>query len=253
MKKLDGKVAIITGGASGMGKATAIKFANEGAKVVVADFNEENGNNTINEIKSSGGEASFFKVDVSQWDQVNAMVDFAVDTYGSLDVIWNNAGISESYPLLNCNIESYERTIQINQHGVAYGIFAAAKKMVELGVKGVIINTASVFGEMGFATSFAYGASKAAIDNMTKTAALELGEYGIRVVAIAPGTVKTPIIKDVLAMGYGETLKKYHMRQKLIEPEAIANVIAFLASEDSDVINGIIIPVDDGWTSFKSF
>lgn len=249
---LKDKVVIITGGASGMGRAAAIKFSTEGAKVIVADFNEVNGKDVISEINGRNGEATFFKVDVSNFEQVKAMVDFTIETYGTLHVIWNNAGISGASPLLESDVPSYLNTIAINQFGVAYGIYAASKRMVELGVKGVIINTASVFGILASENHFAYGASKAAVENMTKTAALELAPYGIRVVGIAPGTVNTAILKDVLAMGLGEQLKSYHMRQEFIEPTDIANVVGFLASEESNVINGTIIKVDDGWTSFKT-
>lgn len=253
MKRLQGKVCIITGGASGMGKATAKRFVEEGAKVIVADFNEENGKKTVAELKELGGEAAFFKVDVSSWEQVQAMVDFAAEMYGTLDVVWNNAGIYEVYSVLDCNAESYERTVRVNQNSVAYGIFAASKKMVELGVKGVIINTSSCFATSVYANSFSYSATKAAIANMTKTAALELGEYGIRVIAIAPGTVRTPINQEALDNGLAEPLLKCHMRQQLCQPEDIANVVTFLASEESNVINGVVVPVDDGFISFKSF
>lgn len=253
MKKFDGKVVLITGGASGMGKVTAKKFAEEGAKVVVADLNELNGQNTVAEICKNGGEASFFKVDVSKSEQVKAMVDFAVDTYGTLDVAWNNAGIYEVYSVLSGNVDSYHRTVSVNQNSVAYGIFAEAKKMVDLGVRGVIINTSSCFATSVYANSFSYSLTKAAIANMTKTAALELGEYGIRVVAIAPGTVRTPINQEALDQGLAEPLLKCHMRKQLCSPDDIANVVLFLASTESNVVNGVVVPVDDGFTSFKSF
>ncbi len=235
-----------------MGRATANKFAAEGAKVIIADFDEINGQEAVSEIKARNEEANFFKVDVSNYEQVSALVEYAIETYGTLDVIWNNAGISGTSPLLDTNVPNYLNTVGINQFGVAYGIFAASKRMVELGVKGVIINTASVFGILASENHFAYGASKAAVESMTKTAALELAPHGIRVVGVTPGTVNTAILKDVLAMGLGDQLKSYHMRNNIIEPSDIANVIAFLASEESNVINGTIIKVDDGWTSFKS-
>lgn len=246
------KVIVITGGASGMGQTTAYKFASNGSKVVIADFNESNGIETVNTIRSKGGVAEFFKVDVSNYEEISNLVEFTVEQFGTLDIIWNNAGVSGASTILSQDIDTYHRTIAVNQHSVAYGIMVAGKKMKELGVKGVIINTASVFGVLSIQNYFSYGASKAAIENMTKTAALELAPYGIRVVAIAPGTVKTPIIKEALESGIGEQLKKYHMRGQLIEPIEIANVVYFLASEESSVINGTVVNLDDGWTSFKS-
>ena len=249
------KVVIITGSASGMGQVTAYKFASNGAKVVVADFNEKGGLETVEKIKSENGIAEFIKVDVSNYDQVAKMVDFAVEKFGSLDVIWNNAGISDKYSIIEMNekLDDYHRTISINQHGVAYGIMAAGKRMKELGVKGVIINTASVFGIVAIQNQFAYGASKAAVESMTRSGALEFGPYGIRVVAIAPGSIKTPMLQGVLAAGMEEQLKNYHMRRELLEPSDVANVVYFLASEESNIINGTVVKVDDGWTGFKSY
>jgi len=137
------------------------------------------------------------------------MVGFVIETYGTLDVILNNACIGDKHSIVEMNehLDDYHRTIPINQHGIAYGIMAAGKRMIELGVKGVIINTASVFGIVTIQNHFAYCASKAAVESMTRSAALEFGPFGIRVVAIVPDTVKTPIINQVIESGFGETLK----------------------------------------------
>lgn len=140
------RVAVITGGASGIGRQVSLKFARKGDRVVVADFNEAAGQETVDMIQQEGGEASFVQVDVSKPESVEALVDKAVELYGRIDVMHNNAGIGGAGPVLEQNMDLYHRTINVNQHGVAYGIIAAGRKMKELGIKGVIINTASVFG-----------------------------------------------------------------------------------------------------------
>lgn len=135
--RLANKVAIITGGASGIGKATAIRFAKEGAKVVVADLNPSNGEETVQQIRQTDGEATFYQVDVTSFEQVEALVQFAVDTYGSIDIMFNNAGIGISKPILDLQPEEYQKVIRVNQDGVYHGIVAAGRKMRDLGVKKV--------------------------------------------------------------------------------------------------------------------
>lgn len=245
------RVAVITGAASGIGRETALKFARKGDKVVVADFNEEGGRQTVSLIKEEGGEATFMKVDVSKFEQVEALVDKAVELYGSIDILHNNAGIGGMKHLLDYEMEDYDRVIGVNQNGVFYGILAAGRKMRDLNVKGVIINTASVFGYIANHGTFAYQVSKGAVRMMTQTAALELAPYGIRVVGVAPGGVDTPIIQGYKDAGLEEHMKKQQMRQELIRPEAIANAVYLLSLEEADVINGSVVMLDDGFASFK--
>lgn len=249
--RLENKVAVVTGGASGIGRATALKFAVEGAKVVVADFNEEGGKATVEHIIKNGGEAAFKKVDTSKFEQVEEVVDFAVETFGRIDVIFNNAGIGINKPLLDHDVESYHKVTSVNQDGVYHGILAASRKMVELGIHGTIINTASVFAFLASPGVISYHAAKGAVKMMTQSAALELAKNGIRVVAVAPGGVDTNIIQGYKDAGLGEHLAKQQMTGKLLQPEQIANVVAFLASDEASGINGSTVLVDDGYASFK--
>lgn len=245
------RVVVITGAGSGIGRSTAIKFASKGDKVVVADFNEKGGQETVDMIKAQNGEATFVKVDVSKFDQVESMIEKTVELYGSLDVVFNNAGIGKIIPFLDYTVEDYDRVIGVNQHGVFYGMLAAGRKMRDLNIKGVIINTASVFGYLSNQYTFAYQASKGAVRMMCQTGALELAPYGIRVVGVAPGTVDTPIVQGYKDAGLTDKLKGNQMRGDLIQPEAIANAVYLLSLEEADVINGSVVMLDDGYASFK--
>ncbi|WP_414850779.1 SDR family NAD(P)-dependent oxidoreductase [Brevibacillus sp. IT-7CA2] len=249
--RLKDKVAVITGGASGIGRTTCLKFVEEGAKVVVADFNEELGNETVVMLKDKGGEAVFKKVDVSDFNQVEELVNFTVETYGRIDTIFNNAGIVKGTPLLELEPDMYEKIIKVNQDGVYYGILTAGRKMKELGIQGTIINTSSIFGFLANAGTFSYNASKAAVKLMTQTAALELAPYGIRVVGVAPGVVDTPIYNPLKEAGKAHIMTDKQMTKQFTAPEDIANVVAFLASDEARAINGSTILVEDGYTSFK--
>ncbi|WP_110114959.1 SDR family oxidoreductase [Bacillus sp. CGMCC 1.16541] len=250
--RLKNKVSVITGGADGIGKATALKFAKEGAKVVVADMNEDAGQNVVAEVKEQGGEATFFKLDVTNFEEVNALVEFTVDTYGSIDVMFNNAGIGINKPFLDHTLEDYHKVVAVNQHGVYYGMLAAARKMKELGVKGAIINNASVFGYVATLGVTGYQAAKGAVVMLTKHGALELAPYGIRVVGIAPAAVNTNIVEGYRAAGLLDYMKKQQLTRELIEPEEIAEVVSFLATDEARVMNGSVVMADDGFASFKS-
>ncbi|MED1204680.1 SDR family NAD(P)-dependent oxidoreductase [Heyndrickxia acidicola] len=248
---MSARVAVVTGGASGIGRAASLKFASKGDKVVVADLNETGGQETVEMIKSSGGDAIFVPTNVAIFDDVETLIEKTVETYGTLDIMFNNAGIGSTSPLLDTTLEDYHRVVNVNQHGVAYGIMVAGRKMRDLHVKGVIINTASVFGYLASHGTFAYQATKGAIRMMTQNAALELAPYGIRVVAIAPGGVDTPIIQDYKDAGLLNHMKKQQMRKELLTPEAIANAAFLLTLDEADAINGSVVMVDDGYTSFK--
>ncbi|MFS0838315.1 SDR family NAD(P)-dependent oxidoreductase [Paenibacillus sp. 1P03SA] len=245
------RVAVITGGASGIGRQACLKFARKGDRVIVADFNEAGGTETAELIKKEGGEAVFVKVDVSSQESVQALVDEAVAKYGRIDVMFNNAGIGGAGPVLTQNMDLYHKTIAVNQHGVAYGIMAAGSKMKELGIKGVIINTASVFGFLASPGTFAYHATKGAVIMMSKSAALELAPHGIRVIAVAPGAVDTPIIQGFKDNGMLESMKAKVMGGELTKPETVANSVYLLSLEEADAINGSVVMVDQGYASFK--
>lgn len=245
------RVAVITGGASGIGRQVSLKFARKGDRVVVADFNETAGQETVDLIKAEGGEASFVQVDVSKQESVEALVDKAVELYGRIDVMHNNAGIGGAGPVLEQNMDLYHRTINVNQHGVAYGIIAAGRKMKELGIKGVIINTASVFGFLASPGTFAYHATKGAVIMMSKSAALELAPYGIRVVAVAPGAVDTPIIQGYKDSGLLDSMRAKVMGGELTQPEVVADTVYLVSLNEAAAITGSVVMADQGYASFK--
>ncbi|OZQ61654.1 short-chain dehydrogenase [Paenibacillus sp. VTT E-133280] len=247
----DKRVAVITGGASGIGKQTAITFASKGDQVVVADFNQQLGEETVAQIIKDGGEAIFVKTDVSKYEEVEALVEKTVATYGRIDVMFNNAGIGRVTPVLDQDLKDYHSVINVNQHGVAHGIIAAGKKMRELGIKGVIINTASVFGFLASPGTFAYHASKGAVIMMTKSAALEMSVHGIRVLAVAPGAVDTPIIQGYKDQGMVDQMKSKVMGNKLTLPEQVADTVYLLSLPEASAINGSVVMADEGYASFK--
>ncbi|MCT1401750.1 short-chain dehydrogenase [Paenibacillus sp. LC231] len=245
------RVAVITGGASGIGRQVSLKFARKGDRVVVADYNEAAGQETVDLIKKEGGEATFVQVDVSKQESVEALVDRAVELYGRIDVMHNNAGIGGAGPVLEQNMDLYHRTINVNQHGVAYGIIAAGRKMKELGIKGVIINTASVFGFLASPGTFAYHATKGAVIMMSKSAALELAPYGIRVVAVAPGAVDTPIIQGYKDSGMLDSMRAKVMGGELTQPEVVADTVYLVSLDEAAAITGSVVMADQGYASFK--
>jgi len=247
----EGKVAVVTGAGSGIGRATALKLAREGARVVVAEIDRGRGEGTVGLVRERGGEAVFEHTDVSSFEQVEAAVERAVSHYGSLDVMFNNAGIGVYKPLLEHEPEYYDRVVKVNQYGVYYGILAAGRKMRDLGVQGVIVNTASVYAFLASPGVIGYHAAKGAVRMMTQAAALELAPHGIRVVAVAPGGVDTPIIQGYKDMGLSDRLARGQMRRRLQRPEEIAAVVSLLASLQANAINGSVVMADDGYAGFK--
>ncbi|MCR2762895.1 SDR family oxidoreductase [Microbacterium sp. zg.B48] len=251
--RLEGKVAVITGGASGIGQATVLKFVREGAKVVIADMNLAQAEEVVAQVDALGfeGSATAVRTDVSVYADVAAAVARAVEVYGRLDVIFNNAGIAGGKPLLDHDPEvDYAPMIRVDQDGVYYGILAAGRQFRDQGSGGVIISTSSIYGEQAAELSFTYSAAKAAVISFTRSAAYELAEYGVRALAITPGRVGTPIINQ-FSEELRSTFAAEQLRNKMTEPDEIANVVAFLASDESNVINGTVVHVDDGYSVFK--
>ena len=251
--RLKNKVAVVTGGASGIGRATVLKFVREGAKVMIADLNLAQAEGVVAEVEALGfaGAASAVQTDVSKYSDVEAAVASAVEVYGKLDVIFNNAGIAGGKPLLDHDPEvDYAPMIRIDQDGVYYGILAAGRQFRDQGTGGVIISTSSIYGEQAAELAFTYSAAKAAVISFTRSAAYELAEYGVRAVAITPGRVGTAIINQ-----FSDELKALfaseQLRNKMTEPEEIADVVAFLASDESNVIKGTVVHVDDGYSVYK--
>jgi 3-oxoacyl-[acyl-carrier protein] reductase len=242
---LKGKVAVITGGANGLGEATALLFSEHGAKVVIVDVNQEAGEKVVSEIVKNGGVASFIKTDVSSSNDVNKMMNSVVTEYGCVDILINNAGILDDAQLVKMTEETWDRVININLKGIFLCGQAAAKVMIEKENGGVILNTSSVVGLYGNFGQSNYVASKAGVIGMTKTWARELGKHNIRVNAIAPGFMKTEIIKDMPEKIINYMKEKVYLK-RMGEPEDIANAFLYLASDMGKYVNGTVLSVDGG-------
>lgn len=250
MGKLNGKVALVTGAGSGIGRATALLFAREGAKVMVADCVVPGGRETVRMIKKAKGVAGFVKVDVSKAAQVEKMVKATVDRYGRIDILHNNAGVQGPFaPVANLAEKDWDRVINVNLKGVYLGSKYAIPIMVKQG-GGVIINTTSAAGLVGIPTVGAYCASKGGVIQLTRAMALELLAQNIRVNCICPGGVLTPMMELWMppdAAGR-EAFLKGSPGGRPIQPEEIARAALFLASDDSSSCIGSVLVVDRGWT-----
>lgn len=250
--KLNGKVAVVTGAASGMGKAIAERYAEEGAKVVLADINREGAERVADGIRAKGGVAQALKVDVTKAAEIELMIDTALQTYGKLDILVNNAGIMDGMePVGEVNDEKWDLLFDVNVKSVMRAMRKAIPIFLEKG-NGVIINIASTGGLNGAHAGAAYTASKHAVVGLTKNTGFMYAEKGIRVNAIAPGGVKTnigSIIKNVSPFGASRTQIPQDVMPTMGEAEEIAAVALFLASDEASLINGTVIVADGGWTS----
>ena len=247
---LKDQAIIVTGGASGIGREAVLALAQKGANLIVADFNIEGAEAAAAEAEALGVKAFAYKVDVSKPEEIEALVKFAVEKLGTLTGMFNNAGISKVQSLLEMDPASYRKVIEVDQHSVYYGLYYGARKMVELGVKGVFVNTASIYGSVAARGSFNYNAAKAAVIAMTRSGALELAEHGIRVVGVAPGFIDTPMMQNVPDEARS-ALAAQHVTNRLIQPEKVASVVAFLFADAASAINGSTVAVDDGFLAFK--
>ena len=246
MGRLDSKVTIITGAGSGMGRAAAILFAQEGARVVIVDWVDEGGQETLKLVKEAGGEAIFVHADVSRTADVRGMIETAVSTYGRLDVLFNNAAIAPYEPLLESTEENWEKVISINLKGIWLGMKYAIPEMLK-GGGGSIINTASFVVDATQRGSAIYSASKGGVVAISKVAAVEHAAQNIRVNCIKPGIIVTPMSAG--CYGTPEARRRSEItvpQRRLGQPEEIARVALFLASDESSLITGTEILADGG-------
>jgi NAD(P)-dependent dehydrogenase (short-subunit alcohol dehydrogenase family) len=252
MGRLDGKVALITGGGSGMGRIAGSIFAGEGAKVVLADVADRVGEEAAAEIVSAGGEAAFVHADVSNERNAEAMVRFAVDRFGSLGVLYNNAGIfpADDDSATNTSVETWDRVMAINLRGVFLGCKYGIPAMLE-GGGGSIINVASFVALVGAATpQIAYTASKGGVLAMTREIAVEFARKGIRANALCPGPIETPLLQELLADPVRRERRLVHIPMgRFGHAEELARAALFLASDDSSFMTGASLVVDGGITA----
>lgn len=244
MKRLENKVAVITGGAQGIGKATVKRFAEEDAAVIIWDVNEEKANTTITEFKMLSDKIEFQKVDVTNLDSVTAAVAKIVEKHNKIDILINNAGITRDASLLKMTAEQWKQVVDVNLTGVFNCTKAVATVMVE-NKSGKIVNTSSVVGLYGNFGQTNYVATKSGIIGMTKVWARELGRKGINVNAVAPGFIATEMVETVPEKVI-EMLKEKTPLGKLGDPEDIANAYLFLVSDEAKYINGTVLSVDGG-------
>jgi NAD(P)-dependent dehydrogenase (short-subunit alcohol dehydrogenase family) len=242
------KVALVTGGSSGIGRAAALAFAREGAKVVVADVQVAGGQETVRLIRDAGGEAVFVRTDVANPVEVQALVGEAVQRYGRLDYAFNNAGIEGTLaPTAECSEENWNRTLEINLKGVWLCMRAEIAQMLKQG-GGAIVNTASVAGLVGFQNLPAYCASKGGVVQLTRTAALEYAKMGIRINAVCPGVIRTAMVERVTG-GNPQTEAQFVAMEpvgRMGTPEEVASAVVWLCSDAASFVTGHPMVVDGG-------
>jgi meso-butanediol dehydrogenase / (S,S)-butanediol dehydrogenase / diacetyl reductase len=251
--KLAGKVALVTGAGSGIGQAIALLFAAEGARVGVADFSEAGGNATVSQIRAAGGDAEFFRVDVSRSAEVKATVDGVLQRWGQLDILCNNAGIGVAATVVETAEEDWDRTLAVDLKGVFLGCKYAIPPMIAHG-GGVIVNTASVAGQVGVLNRAAYCAAKAGVVGLTKSVAVDYVGQNIRINAICPGTVDSPWIQKILSAQPDPVAERQRMVERqpmgrMGEPAEIARAALYLACDDSAFVTGTALVIDGGLTA----
>lgn len=248
---MNGKVALVTGGSTGIGRATALRFAKAGAKVVIADIQADHAQETIKLIKDKGSEAAFIKTDVADEGEVENMIQLAVETFGGLDYAFNNAGIGgQSAPIHQTDSDMWARVIDINLNGVFYCLKYELAFMVEHG-GGAIVNTASIGGLIGMPSNSAYGVSKHGVVSLTKSAALAYAARGIRVNSVNPGWINTPMIGTPTENP--ESLDAFNAEVpmgRIGQPEEVANAVVWLCSDEASYITGHMLVIDGGASSY---
>lgn len=248
MKRLENKVAIITGAGSGIGKETALLFAKEGAKVTVSDINEDAGNKVVEEIKKAGGEAIFVKANSASAEDGQNLVRKTVEAFGGLHIAVNNAGVGSDFSkVADVEIKDWQRVIDINLTGVFYGMKYQIPEMIK-SKSGSVINIASILGQAAFQGSAAYVASKHGVVGLTKTGALDHALDNVRVNAIGPGFIYTGLVnEETMGKEAIQELEQKHAMHRLGEPKEIAALALFLASDESSFVTGSYYPVDGGY------
>ncbi|SEA05013.1 SDR family NAD(P)-dependent oxidoreductase [Marinobacterium iners] len=248
LNRFEGKTALITGAASGIGKATAIKLASEGAAVVVADLHEQAAQAVVAEITGAGGKAAAFGGDFTSPSVNEAAVAFAVETFGALHLAFNNAGIiGPQGPLHEVDIDGYKKLIDINLDAVFYGLKYEVPAILAAG-GGAIVNTASILGLVGTPGYVPYVTAKHAVSGLTKSAALQYSAKGIRINSVHPGYIDTPLLNELSREEY-DSLVALHPMGRLGTSEEVANVVAFLLSDDAAFVSGSQYTVDGGYTA----
>ena len=244
MTRFDGRVALVTGGASGIGKATALRIAAEGGSVLIADVQDEAGASVVDEITRAGGKAAFVHLDVTDEKGWADAVARAVDGFGGLDILVNNAGIGDNQPIEVTTVDTWNKVVAVTQTSVFLGMKAAAEALKKSG-HGSVVNVSSMYGIVGSGVSPAYHAAKGAVRLLTKTTALGWATEGVRVNSVHPGFIDTPILgdtdRDMLVAGTP--------MKRLGKPEEIAAIITFLASDDASFTTGAEFVVDGGYTA----
>lgn len=250
-RRLEDKVALVTGGSSGIGRASAQTFAREGAKVIVSDIDSAGGEETVKMIKNSGGEAVFVKADVSNATDVTALINKAVKTYGQLDCAHNNAGIAGlTANTTECTEENWDQVININLKGVWLCMKSEIPQMIKRG-GGVIVNTASMLGLVGVEGRPAYVASKHGVVGLTQSAAIEYAKANVRVNAVCPGVIRTPLIERRIAEdSWWEGVRlAEHPIGRFGAPVEIAEAVVWLCSDAASFVTGLAMTVDGGYTA----
>jgi NAD(P)-dependent dehydrogenase (short-subunit alcohol dehydrogenase family) len=244
-KTLSGKVALVTGGTSGIGKATAIEFARAGAKVVLSGRREKEGKQIVAEIKKLGGDAAFIRADIAKDADVKAMIQFAVDKFGRIDIAFNNAGVEWKGPLEQATEAEYRRVFDTNVWGVLNSMRYEIPVMLKNG-GGAIVNTSSVVGHVGFPQVSIYNGSKHAVEGLTKAVALEFAKQNVRINAVAPGPIATEMWDRVAGDGVGDQVIEIVPVQRVGAAKEIAAAVLYLASDEAKFTTGTSLVVDGG-------